>query len=44
MPEKLPQGEENTYILDAESATEMARLTKQDRLLTKGMVGNINRC
>ncbi len=30
---------ENTYILDAESAAEMARLTNQDRLITKGMGG-----
>ena len=39
MPEELRQEEENTYILDAESATEMARLSKQDRLITKGMGG-----
>ena len=30
---------ENTYILDAESGAEMARLTNQDRLITKGMGG-----
>src|SRR2546423_14165351 len=29
----------NTYILDAESGAEMARLMKQDRLLTQGMHG-----
>jgi ubiquinone/menaquinone biosynthesis C-methylase UbiE len=31
--------EENTYFIDAESATEMARLLKQDRILTKAMNG-----
>ena len=30
---------ENTYAVDAESAAEMARLMRQDRLLTKGMGG-----
>ncbi len=30
---------ENTYVLDAESATEMARLMRQDQLLTSGMGG-----
>lgn len=30
---------ENTYILDVESGAEMARLMKQDRLLTEGMGG-----
>ncbi len=30
---------ENTYILDSESAAEMARLMKQDRLITGGMGG-----
>ena len=34
-----PPPSENTYILDAESGTEMARLMKQDRLLTQGMGG-----
>jgi ubiquinone/menaquinone biosynthesis C-methylase UbiE len=34
-----PPTEENTYILGAESAAEMARLTRQDRLITKGMGG-----
>ncbi len=38
MPSDPPQNE-NTYILDAESGTEMARLMKQDRLITKGMGG-----
>ena len=31
--------EENTYFIDAENAAEMARLTSQDRLLTKTMGG-----
>src|SRR5690348_12671100 len=31
--------EENTYILDAESAAEMARLMRQDQLVTAGMGG-----
>ncbi len=30
---------ENTYLLDAESALEMARLLDQDKLLTRGMGG-----
>lgn len=30
---------ENTYLIDAESALEMARLLDQDRVLTKGMGG-----
>ena len=34
-----PPTNENTYILDAESATEMARLINQDRMLTEGMGG-----
>jgi len=34
-----PPPKENTYILDDETGTEMARLMKQDRLLTKGMGG-----
>jgi hypothetical protein len=33
MPTELPR-DENTYILDSESATEMARLISQDRLIT----------
>ncbi|HEX7734415.1 MAG TPA: methyltransferase domain-containing protein [Ktedonobacteraceae bacterium] len=31
--------QKNTYVLDAESAAEMARLMRQDRLLTTGMGG-----
>jgi len=31
--------EENTYVLDAESSAEMARLMRQDQLLTSGMGG-----
>lgn len=38
MPTELPR-DENTYILDSESATEMARLITQDRLITQGMGG-----
>lgn len=34
-----PSQDENTYIMDAENAAEMARLTKQDRLMTKVMGG-----
>lgn len=30
---------ENTYVIDSESAAEMARLTRQDHLLTQGMGG-----
>ncbi len=30
---------ENTYILDAESSAEMARLMQQDRMITEGMGG-----
>jgi ubiquinone/menaquinone biosynthesis C-methylase UbiE len=36
-PENKP--EENTYFIDAESATEMARLINQDRLFTENMGG-----
>lgn len=39
MPTDPPPAKENTYILDTEGAAEMARLTQQDRLLTKGMGG-----
>ncbi len=39
MPTDPPAAKENTYILDTEGAAEMARLTQQDRLLTKGMGG-----
>ncbi len=38
MPTELPR-DENTYILDSESATEMTRLIGQDRLITQGMGG-----
>ncbi len=38
MPSDPPRNG-NTYILDAESGTEMARLMKQDRLITQGMGG-----
>jgi ubiquinone/menaquinone biosynthesis C-methylase UbiE len=38
MPTELPR-DENTYILDSESATEMARLIEQDRLITQSMGG-----
>jgi ubiquinone/menaquinone biosynthesis C-methylase UbiE len=38
MPSDPPR-DGNTYILDAESGTEMARLMKQDRLITQGMGG-----
>ena len=38
MSSDLPRND-NAYILDAESGAEMARLTKQDRLLTEGMGG-----
>jgi ubiquinone/menaquinone biosynthesis C-methylase UbiE len=34
-----PPANESTYVLDNESAAEMARLMHQDRLLTKGMGG-----
>ncbi len=39
MPVGPPPQDENTYILDAESTTEMARLMQQDRLITQGMGG-----
>lgn len=38
MSTDFPPGE-NTYVIDAEDAAEMARLVEQDRLLTKGMGG-----
>ncbi len=38
MPNDLPTNE-NTYILDSESATEMGRLIYQDHLITNGMGG-----
>jgi 23S rRNA U2552 (ribose-2'-O)-methylase RlmE/FtsJ len=31
--------DENTYVIDAESATEMARLLHQDRLITSHLGG-----
>src|SRR2546421_2811274 len=34
-----PPANNNTYFIDAEDAAEMARLSHQDRLLTKGMGG-----
>ncbi len=37
-PTKQPQNE-SSYIIDAESAAEMARLVSQDRLTTKSMGG-----
>ena len=40
MPMPSEQSEsENAYVLDAESATEMVRLTKQDQIITKYMQG-----
>src|SRR5713226_9162939 len=38
MPIEYPK-EESTYIIDPESAAEMARLMNQDRLITDGMGG-----
>jgi tRNA G46 methylase TrmB len=38
MPKDLPQ-EENSYVMDAESATEMARLMDQGSFMTRGMGG-----
>jgi len=38
MPNDLPQ-EENSYVMDAESATEMARLMDQGSFMTRGMGG-----
>jgi ubiquinone/menaquinone biosynthesis C-methylase UbiE len=37
--ESPAQRKENTYVLDAESSAEMARLLRQERLLTAGMGG-----
>lgn len=37
--EPTPDPRENTYVVDAESAAEMARLMTQDRVLTSGMGG-----
>jgi ubiquinone/menaquinone biosynthesis C-methylase UbiE len=38
MPEAVPQSD-NTYLLDAENAAEMARLIQQDLLITRHMGG-----
>src|SRR2546422_10982723 len=38
MSTDVPPGE-NSYVIDAEDAAEMARLLEQDRLLTQGMGG-----
>lgn len=39
-PEQNPQDQaENTYVIDPESAAEMARLMRQDQLMTAGMGG-----
>ncbi|HEX4714173.1 MAG TPA: methyltransferase domain-containing protein [Ktedonobacteraceae bacterium] len=39
-PEESPTGQKKgTYIIDAESETEMARLLRQEQLLTQGMGG-----
>ncbi|HEY3991468.1 MAG TPA: methyltransferase domain-containing protein [Ktedonobacteraceae bacterium] len=37
--EQSRETRENTYVIDSESAAEMARLMRQDHLLTKGMGG-----
>ena len=37
--EKSPNQAENTYVIDAESAAEMARLMRQDQIMTAGMGG-----
>ncbi len=34
-----PSHDDTTYVMDAENAAEMARLIRQDRLLTRGMGG-----
>lgn len=39
LPEPLREQEQNTYVMDAESAAEMARLMRQDQLLTAEMGG-----
>lgn len=38
-PEHSPEPGENTYVIDAESAAEMARLMRQEQLVTSGMGG-----
>ncbi|HEX7734502.1 MAG TPA: methyltransferase domain-containing protein [Ktedonobacteraceae bacterium] len=37
--EAFEEGEKNTYVVDAHSAAEMARLLRQDQLITAGMGG-----
>ena len=39
MTENQPSEPHHTYVMDPESATEMARLMLQDRLVTEGMQG-----
>lgn len=39
MAQQEAKSNENTYLIDAESAVEMARLLDQDKLMTKGMGG-----
>lgn len=39
LPERSGSKSESTYMVDAESAAEMARLMRQDQLLTQGMGG-----
>lgn len=38
-PNESQQNKDNTYVIDSESAAEMARLMRQDQLLTIGMGG-----
>lgn len=38
-PDSSQQNKDNTYVIDSESAAEMARLMRQDQLLTTGMGG-----
>ena len=38
-PEQSRETQDNTYVIDSESAAEMARLMRQDHLLTQGMGG-----
>ena len=39
-PQEEPtEQKKNTYVIDAESAAEMARLMRQDQLITAGMGG-----
>ena len=39
LPEPADEQEKNTYVLDAESSAEMARLMRQEQILTSGMGG-----